>query len=163
MGRGWGRVVRGLGLLCLYAQPVGGLGCRGLRGGGARRQGCRRIRLRCALRKAAHVGAQLLQLGLSLVKGLIDGLRQAVQIQRGGAQPFIHAGQTLPHQHNARGDAAGILGHAVLLAVCLLLQLLLGALGVQAGIGQNLTGLKLCLPHQIGRGGAQGRGIQLAR
>ena len=49
------------------------------------------------------------------------------------------------------------------LAVCLLLQLLLGALGVQAGIGQNLTGLKLCLPHQIGRGRTQGRGIQLAR
>ena len=113
--------MRGLGLLCLYAQPVGGLGCRGLR------HRCRRIRLRCALRKAAHVGAQLLQLGLSLVKGLIDSLRQTVQIQRGGAQPFIHAGQTLPHEHNARGDAAGILGHAGLLGVGLLLLFLAAA------------------------------------
>ena len=120
----------------------------------------RNIRLRGALGIIAHFHAQLLQLGLGLIQRLVDGQSQVIEVQSGSAQTLIHPCQAVAHQHYAGGNAPGILGHAGLLGVGLLLQLLFGALGIQLGIGQNFLGFQLGFPHYIGRGG---RGcVQLA-
>ena len=92
-GGGSGLMLHRLGLR-LHAQALGGLvPCRGGSLGSRARGADGDIRLRGALGKAAHIGAQLFQLGLGLIQRLVDGLGQTVQIQRGSAQTLVHAGQ----------------------------------------------------------------------
>ena len=153
----------GLGLRLLHRLGSLGYRLRHNRCGGRTFRGQRlhgNIRLRGALGIIAHFHAQLLQLGLGLIQRLVDGQSQVIEVQSGSAQTLIHPCQAVAHQHYAGGNAPGILGHAGLLGVGLLLQLLFGALGIQLGIGQNFLGLQLGFPHYIGRGG---RGcVQLA-
>ena len=104
----------------------------GTRGGGV---------LRLAGSKSVQPDAQVFQVGVGVVQRGVDGRGGVVQVQRGGAELFVHAAQALAQHQHAGGQVAGIFGHAGLLGVGLLLHAAGGAVGQDAGVGQDLARL----------------------